>query len=144
MLDIDWHGTLLVQIVNFVVFLAIMNVVFFRPVGAAIAKRRAYIDGLAHDFASLETDAKALRGQADERRAVARRKADEILTAARAKASNEAEGIVSEATQKAQGLIDGAHRQVAHEMEAARAQEPALVAALANEMVARAFGSEAA
>lgn len=144
MLDIDWHGTLLVQIVNFVVFLAIMNVIFFRPVGAAIAKRRAYIDGLAHDFASLQDDAKSLRGQADERRAAARRKADEILTAARAKASGEAEGIVSEATQKAQVLIDDAHRQVAAEMATARAQEPALVAALSNEMVARAFGSEAA
>jgi len=144
MLDIDWHGTLLVQIVNFVVFLAIMNVIFFRPVGAAIAKRRAYVDGLAHDFESLQTDAKTLRGQAEERRAAARRKADEILTAARSKASNEAEGIVSEATQKAQGFIDGAHRQVAGEIEQARAQEPALVAALSSEMVARAFGSEAA
>ena len=31
--------TLFVQIVNFIVFLAIMNVIFFRPVGTAIARR---------------------------------------------------------------------------------------------------------
>ncbi|MGB8264997.1 MAG: ATP synthase F0 subunit B [Candidatus Velthaea sp.] len=141
---LELGGTVVVQIVNFVVFLAIMNVVFFRPVGAAIAKRRAYIEGIGHDIESLQGDAKALRGQADERRAAARRRVDELLTAARISASNEAETIVSEAAQKAQGLIDGAHRQVAEELEKARSQEAALVAALSNDMVARAFGTEAA
>jgi F-type H+-transporting ATPase subunit b len=144
MLDIEWHGTLLIQIVDFVVFLAIMNVVFFRPVGAAIAKRRAYIDGLSHDFESLQDDAKGLRGQAEERRAAARRRADEILTAARAAAGNEAETIVSEATGRAQEIVETAQRQVAGELAQARSQEPALVAALAGELVARAFGTEAA
>jgi len=141
---LELNGTLVVQIVNFVVFLAILNAVFSRPVGAAIAKRRAYIESLAGDFESLGADVKTLRGQAEERRSAARRKADEILTAARASASNEAAAIVGEATHKAQGLVDGAHRQVQTEVEAARAQEPALVAALASEMVARAFGTEAA
>jgi len=141
---LELNGTLLVQIVNFVVFLAILNAVFARPVGAAIAKRRAYIESLSGDFESLQADVKALRGQADERRIAARRKAGEVLTAARASASNEAGAIVGEATQKAQGLIDGAHQQVRSELEAARAQEPVLVAALANELVARAFGTEAA
>ncbi len=144
MLDIEWHGTLLIQIVDFVVFLAIMNVVFFRPVGAAIAKRRAYIDGLSRDFESLQDDAKGLRGQAEERRAAARRRADEILTAARAAAGNEAETIVSEATGRAQEIVETAQRQVADEIAQARSQEPALVAALAGELVARAFGTEAA
>ncbi len=48
MLNLD--ATVFVQIVDFIVFLAIMNVIFFRPVGAAIARRRAYIDGLKHDI----------------------------------------------------------------------------------------------
>jgi F-type H+-transporting ATPase subunit b len=141
---LELNGTLIVQVVNFVVFLAILNAVFARPVGAAIAKRRAYINSLSSDFESLQDDAKALLGQADERRIAARRKAGEMLTASRASASSEAEAIVGEATQKAQGLIDAAHQQVHGEVEAARAQEPALVAALASDMVARAFGTEAA
>jgi len=36
MLSLD--GTLLVQLVNFIVVLAIINVIFFKPVGAAIAR----------------------------------------------------------------------------------------------------------
>ena len=36
-LSIDWHGTALVQLLNFVIFFAILNVVFTRPVGRAIA-----------------------------------------------------------------------------------------------------------
>ena len=51
---LNLNATLIVQLVNFIVFLAILNVIFFRPVGAAIAKRRAYLDGLAQAGFCLE------------------------------------------------------------------------------------------
>ena len=53
-------ATLIVQVVNFIVFLLVLNVVFTRPVGAAIAKRRAYINGLSADTEQAEADLKAL------------------------------------------------------------------------------------
>ncbi len=71
-LSID--GTLLVQVVNFVLFIVLLNIVFLRPVGRAIAERRAYIDGLARDIESGEAEmrvgARAGRGAA--RRGAAR------------------------------------------------------------------------
>ncbi|HTD33098.1 MAG TPA: ATP synthase F0 subunit B, partial [Candidatus Elarobacter sp.] len=122
MLSID--GTLVVQLVNFIVFLAILNVVFFKPVGAAIARRRAYIDGLKHDIEQLQADAKSLRGQAEQRRIAARREADEAIARARAEAAKETDAITAAAQTRATEITHAAHAEVGKELAAARADEP--------------------
>ena len=136
-------GTLVVQIVNFIVFLAIMDVIFFRPVGAAIARRRAYIDGLKHDIETLDQDVKSLRGQAEAQRAAARREADEAIAQARIAFGKETDAIVAEAQGQAMEIVRRARTQVETEIQAARGQEPRIVDALAGEMVARALGGAA-
>ncbi|BDE08162.1 hypothetical protein WPS_34380 [Vulcanimicrobium alpinum] len=141
MLSID--GTLIVQLVNFVVFLAILNAIFFKPVGAAIAKRRAYIDGLKHDIEQLQGDAKSIRTTAEGRRAAARREADDVLAKARTAASAETDAIIVAAQGKASEIVTKAHADVATELDAARANEPQLIDALANEMLSRAIGGAA-
>jgi len=136
-------GTLVVQLINFVVFLAILNVIFFKPVGAAIARRRAYIEGLKHDIEQLQTDAKALRGQADERRVAARRDADEAVARGRVEAGKESDVIAAGAQERAMGIVAAAHAKVADELQAARADESRIVAALADELLGRALGGVA-
>ena len=138
MLSLD--GTLIVQLVNFIVFLAILNVIFFKPVGAAIARRRAYVDGLKHDLEQLQSDAKALRGQSAERRAAARREADEAIARARVEAGKESDVIVSTAQTRASEIVAHAHAEVEHEVQAVRAEEPRIVDGLANDMLGRALG----
>jgi F-type H+-transporting ATPase subunit b len=141
LLSID--GTLLIQLANFIIFLVILNAVYFRHVGAALAKRRAYIDGLSHDIESLQGDVKALNDQADGKRTAARRAGDEAIAAARAQSSAEAERLSAEAIAKAQSLVDAAHKQVAAETAQARENEPALGAALSATMLERAFPGSA-
>ena len=138
---LDINGTLVVQLVNFIVFLAILNVIFFKPVGAAIAKRRAYIDGLKHDIEQLQLDAKTLRGQAEERRAAARRAADEAMGRARVEAGAQADAAISVAQTRAAELVAEAQAEVGREIESARREEPRIVNALADEMLGRALGS---
>jgi F-type H+-transporting ATPase subunit b len=135
------NGTLFVQLINFIVFLAILNVIFMKPVGAAIARRRAYIDGLTHDVEQLQTDVKELHAQADGRRLDARRAAEESLAQARAQAAKESDAQIVAAQERASEIVAKAHAQVATEIDAARADEPRVVATLANEMVSRALGS---
>jgi F-type H+-transporting ATPase subunit b len=137
-------GTLVVQLVNFIVFLLILNVIFLRPVGEAIAKRRAYINGVAADIEQFESDLKVLRGQAQEQRAIARREADALIAEARAAAQGEAATIVAGEQARASALIVEAQDTVRAEIAAARANEPALVESLAREMLQRAVGSEIA
>ncbi|HTW84694.1 MAG TPA: ATP synthase F0 subunit B [Candidatus Sulfotelmatobacter sp.] len=136
-------GTVVVQIVNFIVFLAIMNVIFFKPVGAAIARRRAYIDGLKHDVEALDQDVKSLRGQAEIRRHEARLAADEAIAAKRQAFGKETDAIISDAQGRALEIVQKAHAQVETELQSARAQEARIVDALADEMVGRAIGGAA-
>ncbi|HZO93911.1 MAG TPA: ATP synthase F0 subunit B [Candidatus Baltobacteraceae bacterium] len=141
MLTLD--GTIFVQIVNLIVFLAIMNVIFFRPVGAAIARRRAYIDGLKHDIEQLQREAKTHRGSADERRAAARREADAAIAKARVETARESDAILVAAQARAGEIAAKAQLEVEREIERAREEEPRIVDALAGEMLERALGGAA-
>jgi len=133
-------ATLIVQVVNFVLFIVFLNIVFLRPVGAAIAKRRAYIDGLARDIEAAEADVRSARGAAEERRAAARREAEATVAKARAGAQNEAAEVVAGFQQRATGIVEEAHRQVGTEITAARADEDAIVDSIARTLLERAIG----
>ncbi len=141
-LQID--ATLIVQVVNFVLFIVLLNIVFLRPVGAAIAKRRAYIDGLARDIESAEADVRSARGTAEERRAAARREAEGVVAKARVAAQNEAAEIVASYQERASGIVEEAHREVGAEIAAARAGEDQVVDSIAQTMLERAIGPGAA
>ncbi len=57
MMFLSLDGTLVVQLLNFAIFFALLNVVFLRPVAAAIHKRRQYIDGLVSDYDRYQAEA---------------------------------------------------------------------------------------
>ena len=140
LLSID--GTLAVQLLNFVVFLAILNAIFLRPVGAAIAKRRAYIDGVGADIMQFEADLREMRRQAQERRAVARRRADAVVAEARSQAQGEAALIVADHQAQAASIVAEAQATVGLEIAQARTNEAVIVDRLAREMLERAVGPE--
>ena len=81
-------GTLWIQLVNFAIFFVVLNVVFLRPVSAAIRKRREYINSLVSDYDTYQAEANKLRENAERVRAEARRDAEQQLSKARAEASN--------------------------------------------------------
>jgi len=137
-------GTLVVQLVNFLIFLVVLNAIFLKPVGAAIAKRRAYIDGVARDIEQFEGDVRSLRSQADDRRAAARREADATIAAARAQAQTEAAAITAEYLARAAHLVEHAHTTVAEELAQARAGQQQIVESLADTLLSRAIDGVAA
>jgi F-type H+-transporting ATPase subunit b len=141
-LQID--ATLLVQVVNFVLFIVLLNIVFLRPVGAAIAKRRAHIDGLARDIEAAEHEVRLARGAAEERRAAARREAEAAIAKARIAAQSEAAEIIASYQQRATGIVEEAQREVDQEIVAARAGEDQIVDSIAQTLLERAIGPVAA
>jgi F-type H+-transporting ATPase subunit b len=134
-------GTLVVQLVNFLVFLVMLNAIFLKPVGAAIAKRRAYIDGVSRDIEQYEADIKLLRAQAEDRRATARREADVVIAHARSEGQAEAASIGADFTVRATEITAEAQAAVAHEIEHARQNEQQIVESLADTLLNRALGS---
>ena len=62
----SFDGTFVVQLINFAIFFALLNVLFLRPVGKAVAQRRAYLDGLVGGYEKAQSEANALRREAEE------------------------------------------------------------------------------
>jgi F-type H+-transporting ATPase subunit b len=136
-------GTLIVQVINFIIFVAILWAVFLRPVGAAIARRRAYIDGLITDCDAAIEARRAILARAEAERASALRDADEIVGRARAEASAVADGITAEYAAHVAAKVEAAQAVVALELERAREHEGRLVSELADTLTQRALGGVA-
>jgi F-type H+-transporting ATPase subunit b len=134
-------GTFWFQLVNFVIFFAILNVVFLRPVGEAIAKRRAYIESVHGDYERFEGERKTLRSEADQKRGVARREADETIAKARQEAEAEATRIVADRTLNAQAIADLARATVATEAAVASGREDELSLQLGKALLERAVAA---
>lgn len=130
-------GTLFVQLLNFAIFFALLNVLFLRPVGRAIAKRRAYIDNLVSDYDRYQETARSLREEAAAIRAEARRNAEHRVATARAAASNEAAETSSRYGQQVKSITEDAQKTAQEELETARAGEGEAVRRLANVMLDR-------
>jgi F-type H+-transporting ATPase subunit b len=130
-------GTFWVQLVNFVIFYAILNVVFMRPVQRAIAKRREYIEGVTRDYDRAQEQAGELRAQVARIHSEARVSADAMLAAGRNEAGNKAAEIAADAAQRAREVVEAAHAQVASEVESNRAQAESGVAALVGDIVGK-------
>jgi F-type H+-transporting ATPase subunit b len=134
-LSID--GTLVVQLLNFAIFFAVLNVVFLRPVAAAIGRRRQYINSLVSDYDRYKSEGANLRVQAEGIRAEARREAEHRVASARAQGSNESAELATHYAQEAQGIVEESQRTAARELDEARAGEPRAVRGLADVMLER-------
>ncbi len=130
-------GTLVIQLINFAIFFAVLNVVFLKPVAGAIAKRREYIKSLVSDYDRYQAEARRLRAEAEAVRAAARREAEHLVAAARARGSNEAAEISSRYVQQAQSIAEAARERARAELEEARAGEGEAVRRLAGLMLER-------
>jgi len=130
-------GTFFVQLINFAIFFAVLNVVFLRPVASAIRRRREYINSLVSDYDRYQAEARRLRAQAQSIRSDARREAENRVAAARAAASNEAAELSGRYAQQAQAIVEEAQRAAHAEFEAARMGEDEAVRGIADSMLDR-------
>jgi len=134
-------GTFFVQLINFAIFFAILELVFLRPVGKAIARRRAYIDSVTEDYDRYQAEGTERKREAEALRAAARRDAEAEIAQSRARASNAADEIGARHAREAAEEIQRAHETVAAEVAAAHAEQSGLAAELGELMVERTVGS---
>jgi F-type H+-transporting ATPase subunit b len=137
-------GTLIVQLINFAIFFAVLNVVFLRPVGRAIAERRAYIESLTADYDRAQADARALRARLEEIRASARRQAEQIVAAARSRANDEAAALAADYARRVATIVDEAQRTVEREFAATQPERERLARMLAEQIAERVLAEEVA
>ena len=136
-------GTFWVQLLNFVIFFALLNVVFLRPVGAAIRKRREYINSVTADYDTYTQEAAALQAQAEATRAAARREAEQTLAKARAQISNQTAALSTQYGEQSMQTVEKAQQTVQGELQSARANEQKTVEELADLMLERTMSESA-
>ena len=132
-------GTFVVQLINFAIFFALLNVLFLRPVGKAVAQRRAYLDNLVGGYEKAQSEANALRREAERVRNEARREADAAIARERARMHEDGVSILAEFSKKANETIDAANELVRGEVEALSGDLGTLREQLAGQILAQAL-----
>ncbi len=142
LLSID--GTFLIQILNFVVFWILLNIVFIAPTRRAIEERLRLIAATQRESRELLERAAAIQAEADALIDAARRRTDDIMREAAGRAAAESRDIERAASEKAAASVALAHASVASERAHATEKQGALVQELARAMVHRAVELEGA
>ena len=135
----SFDGTFVVQLINFAIFFALLNVLFLRPVGKAVAQRRAYLDNLVGGYEKAQSEANALRREAERVRNEARREADAAIARERARMREDGVSILAEFSKKANETIDAANERVRGEVEALSGDLGTLREQLAGQILAQAL-----
>lgn len=136
LLTID--GTFLVQMLNFIVFGVLLNIVFIAPTRRAIEARMRVIAEQQREARALRDQADALKAEADAVIDAARRRTDEVMREAAARAATEVHEIERKASEEATAGVALAHASVASERALATEKQGPLVEDLARAMVTRA------
>ena len=132
-------GTAVVQLVNFAIFFAILNVLFLRPVGRAIRQRRDYINSVTNDYDRYQAEAASLRMQAESFRANARREAEHFLSKARGDADEQSAEISARFAGEVMETVEKARAAVEAEVRAAQPRQGKAARELADLMLAQAL-----
>jgi len=132
-------GTFLVQMVNFIAFWILLNVLFIAPTRRAIEQRQRVVDE-EHRLAD-EANAKAAALEAEGAVILdeARRRTDEVMRSGAANAAAAAKDIERLALEEAAATVALAQARVASEHAEATAKQGRFVGELARAMATRAL-----
>ncbi|MGF1479292.1 MAG: F0F1 ATP synthase subunit B' [Cyanophyceae cyanobacterium] len=114
----DLDATLPLMAVQFLILLAILNVVFYRPLGQAIDERSDYVRQNLAQARERQQKTEALAQQYEQELREVRRKSQEVIARAQADAQKTVAAKVQEAQQEAQAQ----RQQAAQEIETQKAE----------------------
>lgn len=109
--------TLVFQIVNFVVLMALLRRFLFKPVLAMVKKRQQEIERAAAESARLQKEAVELRASAEKALAAAADAQGRALAEARAQGERERAATLADTRREADALLEAGKRQLAAERD---------------------------
>lgn len=131
---IKFNATMVVQIINFAIFLFIMRNMLFKPLVSHIQKRRELISSsekkITEGLMKIEESEKKYQEQLNE----ARKKAQEIISSKVSSAEEEKQKIVKAAVEETNSVFEQFSKELAEETSNARQNLDAQVETLANEI----------
>ena len=135
LIEINW--TLGVQLVSFLLLLAVLYKLMYRPLLGALEGRSAAIQQQLAEAQATREEAQRALGAMEERIRVAQAEAQALRERALREAAELRERLSAEARQEAARLIEGAQAQVSQEVRRARAELRAEVGVLATQIAER-------
>ena len=141
---IDVDGTVVVQLVLFLVLFAIANKFLFQPYLALRERRKAGIDGARAEADRMTAQADAKLVDYEKQLGLARDRANEEGRKVRAQAAADEARVTKETRASVQTEIDAAQAKMRRETEAARAQLMPQADALAKAITRKLLGREVA
>jgi len=115
-------GTMLFQLVAFLVLMGLLIRFALRPIMGVMEKRQAYIDEQINTAEKNRAEAERLVAEQREELEKARKEARELLERAKKQKEREAEAIIKEAQERAERMIQEATNEIAREKEKALAE----------------------
>ncbi|MGD1905581.1 MAG: F0F1 ATP synthase subunit B' [Leptolyngbyaceae cyanobacterium] len=108
----DFDGTLPLMAIQFVIFAAVLNAVFYKPLGKALDERSDYILKTSTTAKERLAQAEALATQYEQELAETRREAQQTVVAAQEEAQKISAQQMAEAQQVAQSQREEAQREL--------------------------------
>lgn len=115
----DFDATLPLMAVQFLVLAAILNQIFYKPLGTAIDSRADYIRKNRQDAKERLSKAEALAQQYEQELAETRKQSQQLIADAQAEAQKIAAGKMAEAQQEAQQIREKAAQEIEQQKQEA-------------------------
>jgi F-type H+-transporting ATPase subunit b len=126
---IDVNISMLIQLINFFIVLAVLNAILYRPIRAVLKKRAQRMSAQLHDVENFTAQAQEKMAAYTSALAVAQQQGVDI------RSKLKADGYQEEAT-----LLDGANKSAAQELKAAREDAASQVRAGKKTLTSRVDG----
>jgi F-type H+-transporting ATPase subunit b len=137
-IKIDW--TLFLQFVNFMILMAVLNVLLFKPLRAALQARKDTIEGSRAKVQDIDEQVQAQIARYEAQLQEARLQGAQACEALRKTALAEEARILGEANQKSGEKLQTVKEQIQAEAEAARRALRTETATLAKEIAGKVLG----
>lgn len=138
MIKLDW--TLILQFVNFMILMAVLNSLLYKPLRAALRERRATIDGARAKVADLEEQVQAQVARYEAQLQEAKMQGNQVRAALRKVAHEEEAKILGAAKAKASDQLNAIKQQITTEADTARQALRQETESLAKEIAGKVLG----
>ncbi len=138
---IDW--TLIVQAVNFLIFMVLINKFLFQPLLRLMEEREKELNGIYSEAEALKVKAEQLLKEVEETLSKAKEEAKKIIDAAVKEAREEKERIISQAQEEASIKVEKAKEEIWQAFESEKAKLEAEAEKLAEEIIRKILGKVA-
>jgi F-type H+-transporting ATPase subunit b len=138
----DFDATLPLMMIQIVVLVAVLNALFYKPLGKVLDDRAEYIRGGLGEAKARLTEAEELKTKYEQELAETRRESSAVIATAKADAQKIAAGQIAETQQAAQVEREQAQQEIDKQKQSAFAALEPQIEALSHQILTKLLGAE--